>query len=169
MFPNTVGGSDPPGRCRRNAGRMPVKVILTLPRRSASRGCPIFRGYFKQSTLKTASCSECEGTTDVAHERRWQPINSYHWSGRRDLNSRPAAWEAAALPLSYIRVKNLPVTCSGSEMSFRRRYVRVFTPQGDPSLEIDADPGIAPGPMKYGAGYRARTGDHQFGKLRLYH
>src|ERR1700742_3144957 len=26
------------------------------------------------------------------------------WSGRRDLNPRPTAWEADALPLSYTRV-----------------------------------------------------------------
>src|SRR5260370_6874563 len=29
------------------------------------------------------------------------------WSGRRDLNPRPTAWEADALPLSYTRVGDI--------------------------------------------------------------
>ena len=32
------------------------------------------------------------------------PVLTENWSGRRDLNPRPTAWEADALPLSYTRV-----------------------------------------------------------------
>src|ERR1700686_1342412 len=30
-------------------------------------------------------------------------LRRLNWSGRRDLNPRPSAWEATALPLSYSR------------------------------------------------------------------
>src|SRR5262245_36252068 len=71
------------------------------------------------------------------------------WSGRRDLNPRPSAWEADALPLSYTRARR---TIGGRTMAVipRHRLCRKQTScPGDVAHELSA----------LGAASRHRTDD----------
>ena len=44
-------------------------------------------------------------------------LRAFIWSGRRDLNPRPFAWQANALPLSYSRSKRILVRAERLELS----------------------------------------------------
>lgn len=45
----------------------------------------------------------------------------FHWSGKRDLNSRPLPWQGSALPLSYSR------TSSEFHSGFRKDAKRIYS------------------------------------------
>ncbi len=87
--------------------------------------------------------------------------SSCRWSGRRDLNPRPPAWQADALPLSYSRTSPtaLPGYAGG-------------TARARPRLSFDGGAAIpswpAPLILDPGAGEGIRTLGPQLGKLMLY-
>ena len=45
-----------------------------------------------------------------------------YWSGQRDSNSRPTAWEAGTLPLSYARPKE-----KSSKIHFKKHPEIIFS------------------------------------------
>src|ERR1700704_4395163 len=60
----------------------------------------------KSATLSAKSTLSVTGTRFTNFTPSFLPLEKC-WSGRRDLNPRPTAWEADALPLSYTRVADI--------------------------------------------------------------
>src|SRR6266446_8837123 len=59
------------------------------------------------------------------------PARNVYWSGRRDLNPRPTAWEADALPLSYTRLSGILARgCAEGPIVYLRLMLdEVLTPE----------------------------------------
>src|SRR6266446_9858213 len=59
------------------------------------------------------------------------PARNVYWSGRRDLNPRPTAWEADALPLSYTRLSSILARgCAEGPIVYLRPMLdEVLTPE----------------------------------------
>jgi hypothetical protein len=54
-------------------------------------------------------CTHCLPTKEAGRAMPGPPPGGNSWSGRRDSNPQPSAWQADALPLSYSRIK--PIVC----------------------------------------------------------
>ncbi len=52
-------------------------------------------------------------------------LTGFYWSGRRDLNPRPSAWEADTLPLSYARINNLRRIITWSVINRHKFIIKV--------------------------------------------
>ena len=61
-------------------------------------------------------------------EKPGRVVREENWSGQRDLNPRPSAWEADTLPLSYARSRN----CDPGSL-------RGFAPAVKAHLPLDAE------------------------------
>ena len=98
------------GRARRRGSRSRSRPAYRPTRRPRRRGTPgrgpgpccpggSFRGCCSRGTLPWRP-PQAVGPIRLSARRG----GCGRWSGRRDLNPRPSAWEADALPLSYSRL-----------------------------------------------------------------
>ena len=94
---------------RRQLRNLPLQLRDQPHQFVALRGREVF-GLTHSQSIKTCSVPH-NPPTDA------DPANQLHWSQRTDSNRRPAVYETAALPLSYVgsseggRITNLPAGC----------------------------------------------------------